>query len=548
MINIFKKLHRLICTRYPGVPVVHPLIFDSLKKVVPTGAENRTGTLAIQLVQDRLYFLLFGTLGWKLRAHGINRVDALAVNSINGAVGTTWRARLMRSAPLTKLFVDRWLRAFGDTIDGIAYRSATWRHPLSDLKDWFRAHRHWERLKACPDIALYVINDIQVGDLVIDAYLRFHPAPEFKVEDPFVRKLLWQALRDIRMSTRYFSRVRPRLYLTSYTTYLEHGIPARVALKNGVNVWSFGNLNTFGKKLSLEDEYHTRDTSAYRRIFDSLDNQAERLEAARVQLETRLSGGIDTATSYMKKSAYAEAATPLPDGLNGAVIVFLHDFYDSPHVYPDLIFDDFWQWICFTIDTLQQEGIAFFLKPHPNQISLSDEVLGLLKKKHPNLRWLDSGISNAKLATAGIACGVTVYGTVAHELAYLGIPSIACARHPHHAFDFCRTAKTREKYRSFLRSPSVHPAVDEEMRRQALAFYYMHNLYGTNDERQLQRAFVALWSLCNTQQAGETEILTRLSDLSMHPGFEQFVRRMVELTAETKANSVDAGYSPLRHI
>lgn len=527
MINIVKKFQRLFCIRYPETLAVSPHAFDNLRIAKPAYAESQGGTLAIELLQDRVYFLLFGALAWKLRARGIGRVDALAVGSVNGAMGTGWRAEKIRSAPITKLVMDRWLRAFGDTVDGIGYRSATWRHPLSDIVDWIRAGQHWLRLQNSADIASYSISGIQVGDLVIDSYLRFRPAPEFKVADPFVRRLLWQALRDIRVSKRYFRRARPRLYLISYSTYLEHGIPARVALKNGIEVWSFGNFNTFGKRLTLEDSFHTCNTSAYRRIFDALDNQDERLETARAQLENRLSGGIDTATQYMRKSAYADTATiPLPEGLNGAVVVFLHDFYDSPHVYADLIFDDFWQWICFTIETLQQAGITFFLKPHPNQIALSDEALDLLKKKYPNLRWLDSGISNTSLAAAGILCGVTVYGTVAHELAYLHVPSIGCARHPHHAFDFCRTAKSRDEYRSLLQSSHVRPIADEEMRLQALAFYYMHNLYGADSERQVQRAFVGFWSLGVSPQAGEDELLSRLHELAALPGFNQVVQDM----------------------
>lgn len=524
MINIVKKFRRLFCTRYPGIAAVYPYVFSNLKTSSPVGTRIQDGTVAIQLLQDRLYFLLLGALAWKLRAHGIRRVDALAVGSVSGAMGTGWRAEKMRSAPITKLVMDRWLRAYGDTVDNIGYRSATWRHPLSDMMDWMRAGRHWRKLQSCSDIAAYAINGIQVGDLVIDSYLRFRPAPEFKATDPFVRRLLWQALRDIRMSTRYFCRVHPSLYLTSYSTYLEHGIPVRVALKNGVTVWSFGNFNTFGKKLTLEDSYHTRNTSAYRQVFDSLDNQDKRLEAARFQLETRLSGGIDTATQYMKKSAYADdVSTPLPNGLDGAVVVFLHDFYDSPHFYADLIFDDFWQWICFTIETLQQAGITFFLKPHPNQIALSDSALDLLKKKYPDLRWLDSGISNINLAKAGITCGVTVYGTVAHELAYLKIPSIACARHPHHAFDFCRTAKNQDEYRDFLLSFAIYPIEHEEMQRQSLMFYYMHNLYGKKFDLELRDAFVTLWKQCNTESSSEETIIEQFYALTTSPGFKQFI-------------------------
>jgi hypothetical protein len=134
---------------------------------------------------------------------------------------------------------------------------------------------------------------------------------------------------------------------------------------------------------------------------------------------------------------------PVPDGVAGAVVVFLHDFFDSPHVYADLVFEDFWQWICCTIDTLQAAGIRFYPEaaPEPGSPERRAVLEEPARRSYPHAgAAIAQGVSNAQLAQAGMACGVTVYGTVAHELAFLGIPSIACARHPHHAFDFCRTA------------------------------------------------------------------------------------------------------------
>jgi hypothetical protein len=234
----------------------------------------------------------------------------------------------------------------------------------------------------------------------------------------------------------------------------------------------------------------------------------------------------------MRQSAYAKAEGSLPPNLKGAVVVFLHDFYDSPHVYPDLVFNDFWEWVCLTIDTVQKTGRTLFLKPHPNQIALSDEALSTLRAKYPELNWLSTSVSNVQLAKAGIACGVTVYGTVAHELAYLGIPTIGCARHPHHSFDFCRTAKTRAEYVAMLCNPDVMPMPAEEMQKQSLMFYYMHNLHGTDAERALAASFIDLWRRCNFGDDSQDVIIERLKGFISLPGFDQFIAR---LSSETVA-------------
>jgi hypothetical protein len=200
------------------------------------------------------------------------------------------------------------------------------------------------------------------------------------------------------------------------------------------------------------------------------------------------------------------------------VVVFLHDFYDSPHVYADLVFQDFWAWITFTIAVLQAEGTPFYLKPHPNQVSLSEGVLADLKLACPQARFLSARVSNVQLAQQGILCGVTVYGTVAHELAYLGVPSIACARHPHHSFGFCRTARSADEYRDLLADAAARPMAAPEMKRQALAFYYMHNLHGDAQSRALRNAFVEYWK-ASTGSEPDGAWRMALEQLVRLPGF-----------------------------
>jgi hypothetical protein len=132
-----------------------------------------------------------------------------------------------------------------------------------------------------------------------------------------------------------------------------------------------------------------------------------------------------------------------------------------------------------------------------------------------------------QLVDAGIVCGVTVYGTVAHELAYLGVSTIACARHPHHAFGFCRTAHTRIEYVELLRTYATPALSRQDMRRQALAFYYMHNLYDAGDHAVLRDAFVRFWRACNVGSVSKAELMQAFHALVQLPAFDRFVAGMV---------------------
>jgi hypothetical protein len=508
--------------RYPAEPRVQ-LLRDAID--APAVRRDDGPLIAVQCLEDPLYFGLFAAVAARMREASGARIELVVVRSISSAIGSGWMQSIARSSWLGWLVSNQWIRAYRGLADGVAYRSQSLLHPFADAVDWVRSWVTWLRERDNPAWAALRIDGVPVGDLIIDSYLRFCPSPHFDSRSRLTRRILWQAYRDVRMARKYFARRRPHMYLTSYSTYVEHGIPARVALLSGIRVFSFGNLTRFGKELTVQDWFHTADTSEYRAAFAALDDRPRRLAEAEQQLRLRLGGAIDAATSYMKVSAYSGGAAAVPD-LRDAVVVFLHDFYDSPHVYDQLVFDDFWSWACFTIDTLQAAGIRFVVKPHPNQVALSGDATRRLLQKYPHLGVLPTNVRNTQLVEAGMKCGVTVYGTVAHELAFLGVPTIACARHPHHAFEFCRTARSVEQYGQYLREAGQQQLGPDEMREQALAFYYMHNLHLDTDAAWLRTRFIALWKACHDEGWQSAVLLREFNELRTSPVFQAFVDRL----------------------
>jgi hypothetical protein len=479
------------------------------------------------VTDDMFYFGVFGQLVAALRKQRPVRVEQLVTHSLNVAECQSPAAFLAGRWALNVLLTRKWIRLYRSFCDAVAYRSVSVK-PFADTIDLYRAWQCWRALSDRSALMSLVIDGIAVGDLVNDSFLRFRPAATIDLRDGYLWIALWQAHRDVRRARHYFSGTRPKIYLCSYSTYIQHGIAARTALHYGVQVFSFGNYQEFSKALALEDWMHTRNADEYAADFARLPDRDAKLALARSALEQRLAGVIDGATAYMRKSAYAEASEAPPD-LRGAAVVFLHDFYDSPHVYRDMVFPDFWEWICFTVEALTHARIPFYIKPHPNQISLNDAVLGKLRRRYPHARLLTAAMNNKQLAAAGMACAVTVYGTVAHEMAYLGVPSVACARHPHISFDFCRTARDAQEYAQLLRS-SVDESCDRQrMRDQSLMFYFMHNLSLDPDRKALNDAAFRLRRDCNTYEQSGNPLLVDLDELQKLRGFDVEVQRLAQL-------------------
>lgn len=488
-LKIIERARQIIADRYRITPVESAFArhFRSLHHVSGDGP-----LILVQNTEDKFFYLLFGELVTALRRHSALRVDQYVSRSIPPDGFGSLRA-FLRTRLHWNIFTDRkWQRLHSAFCDRLAWRATALHWPWREISYAWRARRIWSRLASKDELTNLEVDGVRVGDLVIDTYLRFNSAPEVKLADRALLSILRQALKDVASAKAYFSKNRPALFITSYTTYIQHGVAVRVAANHGIRILAFGNLQEFGTEVTPDHLCHTKRDYTYHQDFLRLSDQDQRLGKAEQYLSARLSGAIDTATAYMKDSAYAVTVRDVPDSRQ-AVVVFMHDFFDSANVYRNMVFADFWEWLKVTVDLLSQAGLTFLVKPHPNQSPESARELDRFVRENPGVRLISSKVTNAQLVAGGMICGVTAYGTVASELAFLGVPSICCSDNPFVSFDFCRTARNRDQYADYLRTIPEFTPDKAMMRRQACIFDYMHNLNLDKDEKALRNAFVEAW-------------------------------------------------------
>jgi hypothetical protein len=515
--EVIKTLYQLV-----SIDRREAFLFNYFKKKFDSSLTSQKIVL-VQSVEDIYYYGLFGQIISSLREKDSIRVEQLVPRSLNVGESNSLIIYVKSHCIGGELLSRKWIKLYKSFCNGIAYRSVSY-HPIDDIVDWFRSRSCFKSIDTKKKLIELVIDGVVVGDLVNDSYLRFKPAPTVIIKNLYLQIVIWQAYRDIRRAKKYFARKKPKVYLTSYSTYIQHGIAARVALQFGIKVFSFGNFQEFAKELTLTDWVHTKNSDNYLFDFSKMNNKEEKLDFADTALSMRMTGNIDNATAYMKKSAYTVSDEPVPN-VKGSVVIFLHDFYDSPHVYKNMIFPDFWEWICFTIDTLNKHNISFFIKPHPNQISLSDSVLADLRQKYNNLKEIPTSITNKQLVEAGMVCAVTVYGTVAHEMAFLGVPTIACGHHPHISFDICNTAKNESEYADFLKNCQKIIFDKAKLRRESLAFYYMHNLSMGEDEQNLRKKYLSFRKACEDIGAKNVDLTNYLKEIANEPGYKKYIEK-----------------------
>ena len=511
--------------RFSSDPLALLMLDELYRDNVEISKDCKNGVvrIAVQVSEDPIYYGLFSKIIVDLTKRSNVLVDLVVTRSINGAVGNSILHRIARHPILGQIIASKWIRLYSKLSPKIGYRSVALNDVFYDLQANQIARSLFRNLNnGTLLINNLEIDNILVGDLVVDTYLRFRPKAYFDVSDRFVKKILIQTCKDVRRARRYFTRFMPSCYLTSYTTYIQHGIPVRVALSMGISVYSFGSFQHFVKKHDFNDVFHTPFTDDYKSLFNVIPDKAEALKLAELGLNNRLSGGKDSQMAFMKTSAYSDNAD-IGFDVSGHCIIFLHDFYDSPHVYSNMVFDDFWTWTLHTINFLKANGIKFAVKPHPNQCKNSEKDVEKLKSIFPDLRIIPSAVSNKKLVDAGIRCGVSVYGTVAHELAFLGVPTVCCAKHPHSSFDFCLTGINIYEYEQYLLN-AVAKLSPSEMRNQSMAFYYMHNLYGDVDSLKVRALWGSYFLACESHDAPRA--LDDLKEIGKSNGYKRLLSQL----------------------
>lgn len=475
--------------------------------------------ILIQCVEDPYYFILWATIINLLKRETRFSVHQLIPRGCNLGESSSVKHWVYTKLTRNKIFDQKWVHLYAAVCDKIAYRNMAFLDAFLHPFEFVAAWKKWGQLRSLEDVLTLNFDGIEVGDLIYDTYLRYKPSPTVKLQDLYLLLIIWRSIRFIRKANTYFKDVKPAFFFTSYTTYIQHGVPVRIALAYGVPVYSFGNLFELYKKITIQDLFHSKNTANYASIFSQLEDLPQKLADAEQALKKRFSGEIDLSTSYMRQSAYKTVEQNIPD-LTGYTVIFLHDFFDSPHIYGWLLFPDFWIWICFTIDTLRAQEIPFAIKPHPNQAPEAKDALDTLKLRFPDVTFLSPNYTNVQLVNAGMVQAVTVYGTIAHEMAYFGISTIACGLNPHQSYTFCKTATSLESYRQLLVSARLSAVDKNQMRLEALSFYFMHNLYDDISNRIVLRSTLiklkkCLEEKCNNPETTQEKLWQIMNELEL---------------------------------
>lgn len=481
MIKKVKNLYNHLCARI-FLNSDEELLLEKLKKInteerVHNNDKKEEINIILQMPED-YYFLIKFYLFYRTLKKNYSKVNVGLIQLSDSLYRKSKITRIQNSF----LYDLKWNNIYKRLFNGEVVFNYNLKRAVIRTEDKLEAEKIFTSYRSKQDVLQTKYKNYPIGHLVYNYYLRTANEPTIDLNSEILFEILLNTIRSLNELEIIFQNNKYDIFLTSYITYTAHGVPALVALGKGARVFSFSGLDQFYLEVFPTFFTHVKNYLSYKDLKHTLSEDS--LNLAKDKMEERLKGIVDISTSYMRQSSYSYTNNNFKfERTKPSVVVYLHCFFDSPHVYRGMLFPDFYEWLKHTLTTLSKnEELEIYIKKHPGALGSNDQVVDEILTQFSNVKIIPHDFNNVQIAKEMKPKAIiTVHGTVAHEMAYMGIPVICAGDNPHAGFDFQKTPSTISEYELIIADiGKTNPYSNdkfEHIQKEVLRFFYLHNCY-----------------------------------------------------------------------
>ena len=212
------------------------------------------------------------------------------------------------------------------------------------------------KINSKEDLLNLKIEGILVGDLIYDTFLKIKKLPTISIESNELKIYIYESIQLFYYWINYFQKHKVKAVIIVHSTYL-YGMIMRIACQRNIPVYRPGYNGIYcikSKNYTMGEEF-----IHYPKYFKKLkkDNKIEKVNKSKKLLEEILKKKIKSSkiNKYLLKKNNKKKTS---------VLIAMHNFYDSPHVFGKMLFPDFYEWLNFLVKLSQKTNYIWYLKLH----------------------------------------------------------------------------------------------------------------------------------------------------------------------------------------
>jgi hypothetical protein len=326
----------------------------------------------------------------------------------------------------------------------------------------------------------YEIDDIPIGLDIYESVLRLGRVT-VSLWDWQTYRVIYLALKQYVFFEELFASKRILTVVVSHDNYVGPGLLAHMAFRYNVPV-ILGNLTSFSMPTAPFQLY---EKFKHFREYASKIEPKELLVGtnwAKSELQKRIEGEIGVGMGYQVKSAFTKERIErqTADTNKTKVVILTHDYFDNPHGYGRMLFDDFSLWLEFLGELSAETAYEWYVKPHRDYSDLEFNALESFVRKFPTVKIINPETSYHQLREEGVEFVMTCYGSAGHELPLLGFTVVNSSYNAHFAYEFNIHAKSLLEYKEIILNLPKLKLQDIDLDK-VYEYYYLHKKFTEKD-------------------------------------------------------------------
>ena len=351
-------------------------------------------------------------------------------------------------------------------------------------------------------INTFYVNNILIGDLIYDTYIRFNssfirPRVDFKL----VKIIFFSSFKTYRLKNFLKKNNIKYLFVLTDCYATNESISIRLATKNNIKVFK---INAAENRMFMVEAKKYMQSQGFLPLYKYFSkkkiSEKIKLNDKHINkfLKNRFSGKIDFSycssrdlinanknkLKYSKKEFLKKIKKNLIN-FDKIILFAPHAFSDAPHHFgTNFIFNDYYEQFIETINffnSYDKNNILWLVRPHPSTKIYNEEniVKNFIKNsKNKNIIYCSTDLIGTKNLIEICDHVVTGRGTIGLEFACYGKKPITAGASTYSKFDISDECKTKEDYFNKLKNLNrIKPLTAKQKKIAKKLLYYIELSY-----------------------------------------------------------------------